>query len=155
MTHKRVQATDVGNLIGYIIAGAVMLTSSTPAGAHGAEQPPAANEHHQHEFPGAIQQFHQLLAPLWHSQPGRDRVDAACNRATQLHTLAQNIASATVPERAQRDTAGWNKAVEDMIVSIDRLSRACGEKGVADAEAALVAAQRAFHDMVAYLGHGH
>jgi hypothetical protein len=154
MTHRQ-YAIDVGKLIGYIIAGAVMLTSSTQAGAHGAEQSPAANEHHQHEFPGAIQQFHQLLAPLWHSQPGRDRVDAACNRATQLHTLAQNIASATVPERAQRDTAGWNKAVEDMIVSIDRLSRACGERGAADAEAALVAAQRAFHDMVAYLGHGH
>lgn len=155
MTHKQVRATDVGNLIGYIIAGAVMLTSLTQAGAHEAEQSPAANEHHQHEFPGAIQQFHQLLAPLWHSQPGRDRVDAACYRAPQLRALARNIASAAVPERVQRDAAGWNKAVEDMIVSIDRLSRACGEKGDADAEAALVAAQRAFHDMVAYLGHGH
>ncbi len=157
MAHKRVRAisTNVGNLIGCVIAGALTLTTPMQAGAHEAEQSRAMDEHHQHDFPGAINQFHQLLAPLWHSQPGRDRVDAACDRAPQLHALAQNIASAAVPERAQRDTAGWNKAVEDMIVSIDRLSRACGEKGDADAEAALVAAQRAFHDMVAYLGHGH
>lgn len=155
MRRRRVSATNAGNFIGYIIAGTVALTSSTQAGAHGDEHSPMANEHHQHEFPGAVQQFHQLLAPLWHSQPGRDRVNAACSRVPQLHALAQNIASAGVPERAQHDIAGWNKAVDDMVVSIDRLSRACGENGRADADAALVAAQRAFHGMVAYLGHGH
>jgi hypothetical protein len=152
MTHKRVLAASPSS---YVVACALMLTTSMQAGAHGVGESPPMNEHHQHDFPSAISQFHQLLAPVWHSQPGRDRVDAACNRVPQLHTLAQNIASAMVPERAQHDSVGWNKAVQEMIASLDQLSRACGENGGADAEAALIATQRAFHGMVAYLGHGH
>jgi hypothetical protein len=157
MTPMRVRAisTDLGNLVGRVIASALALTTSIQADAHGTGPSPAMNEHDQHDFPRAVYQFHQVLAPLWHSQPGRDRVDAACNQVPQLHTLAKNIASAAVPERALHDRVGWSEAVKDMIVSIDQLSRACSNNGSADAEAALVAAQRAFHDMVAYLGHGH
>lgn len=152
MTHKRVRAVSPSS---YIVGCALMLTTSMQVGAHGIGESPPMNEHHQHDFPSAISQFHQLLAPVWHSQPGRDRVDAACSRIPQLHALAQNIASATVPERAQHDSVGWNRAVQEMVVSLDQLSRACGENGSADAEAALIATQRAFHGMVAYLGHGH
>jgi hypothetical protein len=152
MTHKRVLAASPSS---YVVACALMLTTSMQAGAHGVGESPPMNEHHQHDFPSAISQVHQLLAPVWHSQPGRNRVDAACSRVPQLHTLAQNIASATVPERAQHDSVGWNKAVQEMVASLDQLSRACGENGSVDAEATLIATQRAFHSMVAYLGHGH
>ena len=157
MTHTRIHtiSTGAGNLVRCVVAGALALTTSVQALAHGTEQSPAINEHHQHDFPEAISQVHQLLAPLWHSQPGRERVDTACNRVPQLDTLAKNIASAPVPERAQHDKSGWTEAVKDMIVSIDQLSRACSENGGADAEAALLDAERAFHGMVAYLGHGH
>lgn len=149
----RTICTDVGNIAGYVIAGALVLTAPMQAGAHQSEQSPAMNEHHKHDFPSAVYQFHQVLAPLWHSQPGRERVDAACNRVSQLHTLAQNIARAAVPERAQDNSAGWNEAVKDMIVSIDQLTRACTEKGDANAEGALAGVYRAFHGMVAYIGH--
>lgn len=153
---KRMQAhTAVHNIVGYIIAGALVLIAFTQAGAHQAEQSSPMNEHHKHDFPSSVYQFHQVLAPLWHSQPGRERVDAACSRASELHTLAQDIASAAVPERAQRNTVGWNEAVKDVITSIEQLSRACGENGGANAEGALTDVYRAFHGMVAYLGHRH
>lgn len=157
MKEMRVHAmnADVTSLVGCVIAAVLVLITSMQAGAHETEQSPGMNDSHRYEFPGAIYQLHQLLAPLWHSQPGRDRVNAACNQASQLHILAQNIASAPVPERVQQDGVGWHEAVREMIVSLGQLSRACSENSGADAEATLLAAQRAFHRMVAYLGHRH
>lgn len=127
--------------------------------AHGTAQLPTGQEQqdhqHQHDFPGAISEFHHTLAQLWHAQPGPERARAVCNRASQLRALAHSVEAAPLPQRARDDSAGWTRAVKMIVVSVDQLVVVCSGPDSAESEQALGRIHQAFHGVAAYLGHRH
>jgi hypothetical protein len=53
-----------------------------------------ADEHqHMHRFPKDVDAFHAVLAPIWHSAPGKERLQTACAKAEQMEILAKRIQS--------------------------------------------------------------
>ena len=110
---------------------------------------------HQHDFPGAISEFHHTLARLWHAQPGPERSRAVCDRASQLRALAHGVQAAPLPQSARDDSTGWTRAVKNMVGSVDQLVVVCSGPDSAESEQALGRVHQAFYGVTAYLGHRH
>jgi hypothetical protein len=73
---------------------------------------PAGHDHHEHageaphahgEAGGPVASFHDLLSPLWHAAEGPQRVTDTCDKAGQLHGLAQAMVDAGAPAGAKPD----------------------------------------------------
>lgn len=110
---------------------------------------------HQHDFPGAISEFHHTLAQLWHAQPGPERSRAVCDRASQLRTLADNVEAGPLPQSARDDSDGWKQAVKSMVASVDQLMAVCSGPNRVESEQALGRIHQAFYGVATYLGHRH
>lgn len=54
--------------------------------------------HHMHRFPKDVDAFHAVLAPIWHSAPGKERLQAACAKANEMEGLAKRIRSTDATE---------------------------------------------------------
>lgn len=53
----------------------------------------AAEGSHKHHFAKDIDAVHGVLAPLWHSPPGKDRAQKVCAQAERMEQLAHQIRS--------------------------------------------------------------
>jgi hypothetical protein len=103
--------------------------------------------HHRHRFPaGPVTDFHAVLRPLWHSEPGADRDARTCTEAGSLHTHAAAIVAAPVPEAAQAHESDYRAAAAVLNREVETLPAACaGQSGVAER---LEAVHTAFHRLI-------
>lgn len=140
------------------VAG-LLMTIFIGVQAHETAQLPAGQQRldhqHHHDFPSTMSEFHHTLAQLWHAQPGPERSRAVCGRASQLRTLARGVEAAPLPQSARDDSAGWTRAVKNMVVSVDQLVALCSGPDSAESEQALGRIHQAFYGVAAYLGHRH
>lgn len=115
-------------------------------GEHG-----GGGEHHA-ALPPALDAFHDVLAPAWHSEPGATRSTEACTAAPTLRERAGTVQSDAAPEGV--DAAAWTEATAALIANTEALVATCAEQG-ADGEAKLSAVHEAFHALVEQVRGGH
>ncbi len=110
------------------------------------------SDDHSHEFPPALNAFHDTLKPLWHAK-GDTRATDACAGVDNLKQKADGVIVAPVPEKASGDTDGWKTAAAGLASSLTNLESQCA-KGVQEAgfEDAFKAVHDAFHVLVEKLG---
>lgn len=53
----------------------------------------AQGHRHHHDFAADVDAFHAVLAPIWHSRPGKARSGEACAQAGKMANLAADIRS--------------------------------------------------------------
>lgn len=91
-----------------------------------------AQEHrHHHQFAADVDAFHAVLAPIWHAQPGQQRSQDACAKASQLAALATDIRStdaaalrasiATLKGKCKVKPAAVDGALHDVHEAFHRL----------------------------------
>lgn len=92
-----------------------------------------ADDHHpmHHQFPKDVDAFHSVLAPIWHSPPGKERLQNACAKAGQMDNLAKGIRSIDASQlveaisvlklKCQGDRAEVDAALFDVHESFHRL----------------------------------
>ncbi len=95
---------------------------------------------------GPLKDFHEVIAPVWHAEPGKVRVEAACANAPKLKERA--AALGTPPAAAQKDEAGWKTDGAALVSSIDALTTACAAAGRPDVESALSKVHDGFHRLM-------
>lgn len=106
------------------IAAAQMIGSSIAA-------EPQENHMHHHHFPQDVAAFHNVLAPVWHTAPGKERTRNACIKADQMESLAKNIRSTDASL---------------LLAGIAALKKNCDGKG--DVDGALFDVHEAFHRLI-------
>jgi hypothetical protein len=104
------------------------------------EQGHAEDAHH---FKGPLGDFHNVLAPIWHSDPGAGRVAKACDGAKLLNDRAAGVDGAAPPVGA--DVNAYKTAARQLSMAVSALSTACGASGRPEVEAKLSAVHDAFH----------
>jgi hypothetical protein len=138
-----------------LLAGCGGAQPSTEAHGHhaGGEHHHHGGEghHHAHDFPPAVDAFHDVLAPAWHSAPGETRRAAGCAAVPTLRERVGPIA-AEVPEGV--DAAAWSSAASTLASSIETLAQAC-ESAPDTAETRFSELHDAFHALIEQLGHEH
>jgi hypothetical protein len=118
--------------------------SSTTSGASsGSEQhgePGHHNEHHRSLSP-ALRAMHDVLAPVWHSEPGAGRDTRACEQAATLRERAGAAQSETLPADAPANAAETRTA---LVAAAQALVEECSGPR-ADVNGKLTALHTAFH----------
>lgn len=97
------------------------------------------------ELTAEMHDFHDVLAPLWHSKTP-DRQDRTCENAGRMLSLGEKIQDAPNPGAEQ---AAWEEAVKTLMVSIVKLMDECKSGG--DFEANFGAVHDAFHGLMELL----
>lgn len=90
-------------------------------------------EHHgEHEKPlsPALQGFHDVLAPVWHSDPGPTRVTKACDAGT---AMVDKVAATNDPE---------------LISAVSAMAKTCMSPDHAQVEAQLTKIHERFHALM-------
>jgi len=111
------------------------------------EQGHAEDAHH---FTGPLGDFHAVLAPVWHSDPGPGRVAKACDQARMLNDRAAGVDGAAPP--ASADANAYKTAARQLSMAVSALSGACGASGRPEVEAKLTAVHDAFHKVAEVSG---
>lgn len=152
-----------GTMVVWLVLGALgcgsSSTSATGAGAvaQGSGAEAAAHEHHEHGEgghhahglpPGPVADFHGVLRPLWHSEPGPERDARTCAQAGALRTHAGAIVAAPVPESARAHEAEYRAAATALNGEVDALVTACGATDRAGVADRLAAVHTAFHRLM-------
>lgn len=85
-------------------------------------------EHRDHpEMTPELRAFHDVLAPVYHMDPGAERAQASCDAADSMASLAADVS-------------------EETVTAVEGLSTSCaGEPDVEGTEAALESVHDAFH----------
>ena len=116
--------------------------------AHGDHEHGEHGEKHEHgEHPkltGAMHEFHEVLAPLWHADKSPERVTKTCEAAPTFEARA-----AAVDKDAPAD-AGYHAAAQGLIAAVGELKAQCAkpEAERADFEAKFKAVHEAFHKVM-------
>lgn len=97
------------------------------------------------ELTAEMHDFHDVLAPLWHSETP-DRQDKTCENAGRMLSLGEKIQDAPNPGV---DETAWAEAVKTLMVSIVKLMDECKSGG--DFEANFGAVHDAFHGLMELL----
>ena len=77
----------------------------------------------------ALHDFHEVLAPIWHSTPGSERVGKACGGLNDLNAKAAAVADA------------------ELTANVEAVKTACGTPTKADVEPKLSAVHDRFHKL--------
>jgi hypothetical protein len=80
-------------------------------------------------MPPALHDFHEVLAPIWHSTPGADRVAKACAGQGDLHAKGAAVGDA------------------ELTTAIDAVKTACDTPAKTDVEAKLSTVHDRFHKL--------
>lgn len=145
--------------IGLITLVLLGCASSTPRAAEGTtaathpENSGGGHGHRHHDLPAPVTAYHDILAPLWHSDAGAARDARTCEQAATLGERASAVQAMPVPERAQE--AAWRSAATQLATTTSALGAACGATPRGDIAAALGAVHTAFHGLLEPLGQGH
>ena len=113
----------------------------------GGEHPHGEGDgHHADENKGPLGDVHAVLAPIWHSPAGPDRLAKACDQAKVMRDKSAAVEAAPAPAGA--DAAAYTAAAKEMTAAGDTLVTACAAAGRPDAEAKFAAFHTAFHKTV-------
>ncbi|MCC7538076.1 MAG: hypothetical protein IT379_17755 [Deltaproteobacteria bacterium] len=121
-------------------------------GEHGDGHGDGHAEHDHGNLPPTVASFHQVLRPIWHSEPGTGRSERACAAVEQFRTQGQAIASAPVPEGANETT--WRDAVTALNASIATLAERC-PSGAGAQDTLFGELHTRFHSVMEASGGGH
>jgi hypothetical protein len=109
--------------------GTLACGGATPA--PGAPSETMSSEHGEHgehgEMAPALQEFHGVLAPVWHSPEGAGRAEKTCANVKALEDKARATADA------------------ELVSATTALEPACAREGRPDVEAKLTAIHARFH----------
>jgi len=90
--------------------------------------------HEQHEMKvhPTLDAFHDVFAPVWHTENDAERVAKGCENAAAIHAHVQKIEEGTIPEKAT-DQEGWKTDAHALMIEADGLVSDCkaGTEGVA------------------------
>jgi hypothetical protein len=107
--------------------------SETTASDHDAEHHEHGG-HHEHgdhkehgDLPAPVKDFHAVLGPVWHSDPGAGRAEKACSNGKAFHEKAQATGDA------------------ELIADVAALEAACEKEGRPEVEAKLTTVHERFH----------
>lgn len=106
-------------------------------------------------MPAQVTAFHDVLAPVWHSDAGAARDDRACQQAATYRERASAVTAMPVPAAAQANSAAWTAAAAQLSARSEALATACGATPRGDVNAALTELHTAFHGLMEPLGRGH
>lgn len=120
--------------------------------ACGGEQAHAEHGHHA-EMKGPVGELHSVLAPIWHSAKGPERLAKACDQAKTLSDRTAAVDAAPPPAGASAD--GYKAAAKALSASAAAFSAACAAPGRPDAEAKFSAFHDAFHKVMEASGGHH
>lgn len=100
------------------------------AGEHGKGHHDGKGGHEEHgKMPPALHDFHEVLAPIWHSKAGDERVGKACGGEKSLRDKAVAVGDAEL-------TAG-----------ADAVKAACEKPGKSEVEGKLGVVHERFHKL--------
>ena len=128
---------------------------ATPAAehAHGEHAEHGDHEHGEHgEHPkmvGAMHEFHEVLAPLWHADKSPERTKKTCDAVATFETRAAAV-DKDVPESARAAEPAYHTAAQGLIAAVGELKAQCAkpEAERADFEAKFKAVHEAFHKVM-------
>lgn len=113
-----------------IVVIVALLTAGSAIGEDKAEK-------HIHSFAKDIDDFHAVLAPLWHARPGNERSQKVCAQANKLENLAREIHSGDAKK---------------LLASIAELKAQC-QANPPDIDALFSQVHEAFHGLAEHKGH--
>lgn len=113
-------------------------------GGSQATTPKHQAEHHG-SLPPSVNAFHELLAPLWHADPGEKRATDTCAAIEDLRQRAADIVVAETPPAAAGDEAGYRDATSELVHTVVQLGETCGADGKPGFDDQLAAVHTAFH----------
>ena len=126
----------------------------TAGGDEGEHHGEGHGEGHR-DGPPTLVAFHEVLAPVWHSDPGEGRRAASCAAVTEMRDAASAITGAAAPEQLVGTPEEWAAAAGALASSVDDLGTTC-EQTPDEAEAQLTNVHHAFHALGEQLpGEGH
>lgn len=131
-----------------LAVGATGCGSNTPSAENPGSGEQGHGEHgHDHgdehgKIAGPVADFHEILAPIWHSPEGADRLTKACEKAPAMHDKAVAAEAAAPPEGAKADD--YKAATKELTAAVDALTAEC-KKSSAGADPSLKAVHEAFH----------
>jgi hypothetical protein len=114
-------------------------------GEHGHEH----GEHGEHpKLAGAMHEFHEVLAPLWHAEKSPERAKKTCEAVPTFEQRAAAV-DKEAPADAARASA-HHAAAQGLIAAVGELKTECAkpEAGRADFEAKFKAMHEAFHKVM-------
>ena len=99
--------------------------------------PPDNHAHHHHHEGGAahseaehekvhptLDAFHDVFAPIWHTESDSERTSKACQNMAAIHAHAQKVEEGSVPEKAT-DQANWKAEAHALMEDADALRKDC------------------------------
>lgn len=120
------------------------------AGEHGEHAEKHDHEHGEHpKMAGAMHEFHEVLAPLWHADKSPERTKKTCEAVATFETRAAAV-DKDVPEKARAAEPAYHTAAQGLIAAVGELKTECAkpEAGRADFEAKFMAMHEAFHKVM-------
>lgn len=142
-----------------IAAGCGSSESAEHSEHSGGEHAEHAAEHAEHAEhggghhgpPAVLVPYHDVLAPIWHSEAGQVRADLACAGVTDL--IAQGEALAAAP--APTEHPDWASQVGLIGTDAQGLAMLCGNEAstVEEKEASLNALHDRFHGLMEMARH--
>lgn len=112
------------------------------SGEHGHGEHGERGEEHA-KLTGPIAEFHEILAPIWHSPEGSERLTKACEKASAMHDKAVAVEAAPAPEGAKADD--YKAAAKALTAEVDRMSAECKKETIAGVDLYLKTVHEAFH----------
>ena len=103
----------------------------------------------KHDFPPAVEAFHDVMAPLWHAPAGEQRAQEICVQSSQLVANVGIIQQSETPINIK--ASEWNQAVTNLTQAVTELEQQCDDKN--SPEPALGEVHEAFHHLVKLLEH--
>ncbi len=96
-------------------------------------------------MPSNLAALHDVLAPVWHSEPGATRASGACAQAGRLDEASRGVAAASTPEGV--DATAWGSAVQQLSAASSALVAECRTPGPG-AETRLATLHTVFHQLL-------
>ena len=90
--------------------------------------------------------FHDVFAPVWHTEPDAVRATKGCDQATAIHAHAQKVEEAPPPPNT-KDEAAWKADAHELMVNADALVTEC-KAGPASAGPRLQSLHNGFHKLL-------
>ncbi|MBK8256265.1 MAG: hypothetical protein IPK82_26810 [Polyangiaceae bacterium] len=134
-------------------AAALVVGCSNPPPAehaehHGNEPVPGHDEHK--ELKGPVSDFHGILAPIWHSPEGQERLTKACGATAGMREKSTAAETAAPPEKAKPED--YTAAAKGLTAAVGALEEECKKTPQGDVAGKFTALHDAFHKLAELMG---
>lgn len=128
------------------------VSSGNASGEHREGENHGGGDHHG-AMPATVRAYHEVLRPLWHSDPGAERDARVCAQAGELVTRANAVAADVVPPALSERAVEWRAAATNLVERSSAVQRACAANTLSGVPGSLSAAHDAFHALIELRGH--